>query len=306
MAQANPHPPAALVRPTTYVDLYHGMPDVLGGQYAQFLAPFSAESNDQPAQLRERVLGAARDVPKVFAMFQEAPTPRIVFVHRPTKFAPSLTGATPWDSKVYGFHGDLLAGNQVNLVEWPAAPFARSAPVVVPTFATFDDAWAAAGPVATMMGPFAAGAPNTEAVRTRFLCPIPHQYVRLCLNRSHTPRSFWTEVIGQIRADDAAQDCSVVVDFARVAAVCGPLDEDEDDADPTYPLMTAGVLQPPLMDAVLSDRRWGWVLEDLPALPQYGRQHHLGGPAPPPNGAVPPSHSAATCRSIGRPSCCPR
>jgi hypothetical protein len=203
----------------------------------------------------------------VFAVFQAEPTPRVVFIHRPTRFAPSLTAGTQWDNHIYGFLGEVQPGNQVNLIEWPETPFGRTAQILVPTLETMDDAWAAAAPATTMLGPFAANQPNKEQLRVRYMCPIPHRYVRLCLTRTLSPRAFWTDVVGQIVADQAVVDCRVVVDFGRFVSTYGP----QDAANrPTMPLAGVGVLVAPLADPSLSERRWSWVTEDLPALHAAG------------------------------------
>jgi hypothetical protein len=105
------------------------------------------------------------------------------------------------------------AANQVNLVKWPAAPFARSIMVTVPLVEHIDAAWTnAAG--ADSVGPFVANNPNTEQLRARFLCPVPQLYVALCINRMYTPHGFWTNVIGQIRQDQLTQDCNILVNWA--------------------------------------------------------------------------------------------
>jgi hypothetical protein len=83
MAQANPNNVAAL-QPTTYREHYLTLPDVMNGTYMAYLTPFGPKSGEQPATLRDRVLFGANDVPKVFALVQINPTPRIVFIHRPT------------------------------------------------------------------------------------------------------------------------------------------------------------------------------------------------------------------------------
>ena len=168
---------------------YAAMPDILNGQYSAYLTPFGSESGEQPATLRDRVHTAANDVPKVFAMVQVDPTPRVIFIHRPTRYEPSLIGAQPWDDRIFGFQGDMLRGNQINLVEWPATPFARSVAAPVPTVAQVDTAWAnSAG--ADALGPFGANDPDTEQLRARFLCPVPHKYVSICINRSYTHEPF--------------------------------------------------------------------------------------------------------------------
>jgi hypothetical protein len=68
-------------------------------------------------------------------------------------------------------------------------------------------------------------------------------------------------------ADQAVGDCRVVVDFGRFVSTFGPPDEDD---DPTMPLEGVGVLIAPLADLSLSERRWSWVIEDLPALHTAG------------------------------------
>lgn len=264
MAQANPN--AGGQQPSNYQELYASMPDVLDGVYTTYLAPFGPESGEQPATLRDRVISAAHDVPKVFVMLLTDPTPRIVFVHRPTRFASSLLGAQPWDDRVFGFQGDVREGNQVNLVEWPATPFARSVLVTVPVLDHMDASWTAAAG-ADALGPYLANDPETEQLRARFLCPVPQRYVPLCVSRCYTPRTFWTDVIGQIRQDQAVQDCIVLVNWARVASTFGP---DNATGDPTVPLATAGGLRVPLADDSLAARRWSWVLADLPALGRTG------------------------------------
>jgi hypothetical protein len=66
--------------PTTYLEFYNEMPDTLNGVYTEYLEPFGPESAEQPATLWDRVMTMANDVPKVFAMVQDTPAPRIVFV----------------------------------------------------------------------------------------------------------------------------------------------------------------------------------------------------------------------------------
>jgi hypothetical protein len=265
MAQANPQL-AGMQQPMTYQDLYSGMPNTLNIEYAAYLTPFGSEPGDQPATLRDRVIAAANDVPKVFAMMQTEPTPRIVFVHRSTRYAPSLLGTQPWDNWIFGFQGDLHPGNQINLVEWPANPYTRTAPSTVPTLATMDAAWTNAGGTDTI-GPLALNDPDTEQLRAQFLCPIPHCYVPLCLSRSYTPQSFWTDIIGQITQNQQLQDCMVLVNWARVASTYGPAGA---NGQATLPLGAVGNLRVPLADGPLSARRWTWVLEDLPSLGRTG------------------------------------
>ncbi len=271
MAQANALavpmvPPIPPPRPLNYVDHYDRMIDVFNGTYSSFLAKFGPESDDQPAALRDSVLAAENNIPKVFGVFQSDPTPRVSFIHRPTKFAPSLTGATTWDNEIFGFLGDLQAGNQVNLIKWPEDSFRRTIMLRVPNVDTMDAMWAAADANTVMLGPFAGNAPNTSEIRARFLCPIPQRYVRLGLSRHMTPRIFWTDIVGQVIADGAQNDCSVLVNFGRMICTYGPTAA---NGGRTYPMNKP--LVSPVPDQVLGDRKWQWVTLDLPAL--LGRDH---------------------------------
>ena len=236
MPQADPH--AGVQQPASYQELYAAMPDVLDGAYMTYLAPFGPESGDQPATLRDHVIVAANDVPKVFALLLVDLTPRIVFVHHLTQFASLLLGAQPWDDWVFGFQGNIQQGNQVNLVEWPATPFARSIVIMVLVLDHMDASWMmAAG--ADALGPYIVNDPNTEQLRACFLCPMPQRYVGLCINRSYTPHTFWTNVIGQICQDQATLDCGVLVNWAWVACTYGPVDA---YGNPTVPHAMAGGL----------------------------------------------------------------
>ena len=60
------------------------------------------------------------------------------FIHRPTKFAPSFAGVTQWDGETFAFLGDVGAGNQITVVNFPVGnpgAFGRTAYVTVATTA---------------------------------------------------------------------------------------------------------------------------------------------------------------------------
>jgi hypothetical protein len=264
MAPANPH--AGGLQPASFQELYALMPDVLNGPYMMYLAPFGPKSGQQPATLRDHVITVANDIPKVFVLLQLDPMPQIICVHRPTRYASSLLGAQPSDDRIFSFQGDVWQGNQINLVKWPDAPFTCSGMVAVPLLDKMDDAWTNANG-ANAIRPYAANDPNTEQVHARLLCPIPQCYVGLCVNRTYTPQTFWTDVIGQIRQDQLTVDCNVLVNWACVASTYGPPDA---TGQPTFPLVVDGGLRVPLANEQLAARRWNWVVEDLPALGHTG------------------------------------
>jgi hypothetical protein len=212
MAQANPQGVSAQ-QPTTYQDLYLRMPDTLNGVYAAYLTPFGAESVEQPVALRDQVIATVNDIPKVFAIMQTNPTPCIVFIHRPTRYAPSLLGTQLWDDHIFGFQGDLLPRNQINTVEWPMNPFTWTVNMMVSTLATMDMAWVNVGGNDAIR-PLGTNDPATEQLCAQFLCPVPHWCVQLCLCQSYMPRSFWTNIIRQVLQDQQGLDCAMLVNWA--------------------------------------------------------------------------------------------
>jgi hypothetical protein len=255
---------------TTYQAFYDGMPDTLNGEYTGYLEPFGPESGTQPATLRDRIIATPKnDVPKVYAMLQDKPAPRIMLVHRPTQYVPLLLGAQPWDDRIFGLQGDLHPGNQINTIEWPVTPFARTVPMTVPVLGHMDAAWA------TTIGddvlePFNINDPDTEQLRARLLCPVPHRYVPLCLGCTYTPRAFWTDVIGQVAGQNQQiQDCMVLGNWAGVASTFGPAGPAGQN---TLPLGVVGSLRVPLADGPCPppDVGHGCILEDLPALGRTG------------------------------------
>ena len=86
---------------------------------------------------------------------------QVLCIHRPTRYATSLVGMTPWDDRVFSFQGDIRQGQQVNIIEWPESPFVHTGYVTVPTLAEMDAAWLAAVGGDTV-GPLVANALGTE------------------------------------------------------------------------------------------------------------------------------------------------
>ena len=250
-----PTPP----EPATYAELYQGMPDVLGGDYRAYLDPFGAESGTAPAELRDLVLDSGSDVPKVF-VYLAADPPMVRVLHRPTRYAPTLGRVTVWDNAVYAFSTDVGPGNLIGLLQWPADAFARTVAVQVPTVATVAAQWTAAAG-ADCLGPFNPGDADTEAVRTRFLCPVPQAYAYQVLRRQvYTPQEFWTDVVQLLIADGRQVGCQTLVDWARVAGTY------QVGAGPNLPASHRAAPAAPASDQALLTRVWSWVISDLPAL----------------------------------------
>ena len=87
-----------------------------------------------------------------------------------------------------------------------------------------------------------------------------------CLVRgAFTPRTFWTDVIGQVLLDNRVADCAVLVDWAQVASTYGPADQ---AGNPMIPLAAVNRLQVPLADDALKQAVWKWTISDIPKLAQ--------------------------------------
>jgi hypothetical protein len=84
--------------------------------------------------------------------------------------------------------------------------------------------------------------------------------VGLCVNCTHTPQLFWTDVIGQVWQDQLTIDCNVLVNWALVVSTYGPPNA---TGQPSVPLAVVGGLRIPLANEQLVARRWNWVVEDL-------------------------------------------
>jgi hypothetical protein len=239
------------------------MPDVLEGEYAAYLASFSPNSADAPATLRDSVLGAGQEVPKVFLYLTSDPTPEVHVLHRPTRYAPTLGVTSRWDDQNFCFASDIGAGNQITTVHWPDNAFARTVPVVVPMMADMDHQWTAAAG-SDCVGPYAVGTPNTEEIRTRFLVPVPAAYTRLVMaHQVFTPRELWTDLVHLILADGQGAPCAPLIDWARVAATYRQA-TGADPQDP--PASVLPTLRAPVADAGLNRRLWSWITSDLPSL----------------------------------------
>lgn len=256
---------ATIADASSYAQRYALMPDVTGGNPLALLAPFSAESNEQPATLRERVLAAPQDTPKVFVFLTDEISPKIRYIHRTTKFQASLGATSNWDNHSFGFNSDVGEGNQIGLVVFPAADaFLRSLMNTVPaTAAAMDQAWTAnAG--GDCLGPYAAGDADTHDRRARFFMPVPHAYVNHVMRRTaHTPEQFWREVIGQIRADNNVASCQPLIDWAIVSSV---YQAGVNAGAPNAPATAIDPLPAPTTDEILRARTWSWLSADLPAL----------------------------------------
>ena len=102
--------------------------------------------------------------------------------------------------------------------------------------------WAAAAGT-DMLGPYAANAADMEHICARYAVPILQLYMEYCLVQgTFTPRTFWTDVIGQVLLDNCVADCAVLVNWAWVVSTYGPVDQ---AGNPRIPLAAVNHLRVP-------------------------------------------------------------
>ena len=211
MATAHPRPPggyqgpglalpAAPTAPRTYADLYRGRVDVLAGHYAPLLGEHDpADPALTPAVLLQNLLASDDAVPKVWLALvpgrHAQGTPVVRVLHSPRTYPARATQPTVWDGQVFAFSSDVFPGGSIATVEFPASAFRLTSNVQVPSSAAvMDHLWIeadAGGVPAPLLGPYAAGTPDTRVIRTRRMIRVPHKYVGLVLGERLEPRQLY-------------------------------------------------------------------------------------------------------------------
>jgi len=255
-----PPPPAPIC---SYSEAYSSLPDPFNNDYAPLLDTFDPENGTAPADLRNTVFDSHDDVPKVFAVFQPAGAigpPRVRFLHGPFKRRASLIAPSVWDGQWFAFVNDATARSNPNVVEFPAAPFARTAHLNVPNDQDMVLLLNALPAGTHALPPLANGAPNTVNVRCRALCPLPKFLIAEFLDTTLSPKELWHQlVINRLMADNRMDECRILVNWIK-AACCTT-------APDTSPLQALpGVLASPIIDATLRSFVDQKVRRDLPGL----------------------------------------
>jgi len=261
MNPAGPLPAA----PGSFAEKYASVPDPLNGTYNEFMAPFHADSQVQPATLRDLVINASDQLPKVYACCTGTP-PQVEILLEPNKFAPTMGLPCQWDNQIFVLCGDVGAGNQYTMVHWPETAFARTPAVRVPAPEQVTAAWTAANG-ADCLGPFDAAAADTVEARTRMMMPIPPDYAPQAVIRGvYTLQQFRTDMIDLIIADGREVACAPLITWSTVSSTFRPADANGNPQPPA----THITLETPRSDATLRDRSWQWVCTSLPSLRERG------------------------------------
>ena len=193
--------------------------------------------------------------------------------HRPSPcIGPLNTQVTPlthqfWDGATLGLAGDVLAGNQIEIVQVPAIAFEVAPDNNVPTIAGLQ-ALLAAQPNAVHFGPFKDDTPDTQTITVRNMVPIPPAYVHIILDQALNPRALWEQVGGAIINDGHEMECGELLNRLSYALT---LQKDPSGTLTILPPRSSlGVIRAALptlrINAPLQNRRWSILCQDLPAL----------------------------------------
>lgn len=172
------------------------------------------------------------------------------------------------NGRFFAFEGELIQ-NVAHTVELVADLFhLLTNTVVVPNVATIVGTLAA-DPNVELMGPYANGDANTEGVKTRKLCPVPHFVGGIWLSRPDgiTPREFWTMVYPEIVNAGKQGECAALIQFFQVAITLGPNN---------LSVLEAARPTPPARDTELIERQLSILHHHFPQLRPEAAQQQAG------------------------------
>jgi len=228
MANALPAPPALPVPPlaTTFSALFNDAskdPFLTDGNHDQFLSSFNIDPaapagvHDSPEAVRQCIAAAANQHLPLALLLLVGGILRPYFLpfHRDQAMGAAPHQAT--DNKLFAYDGELVQG-QGCLVEIPNQWFNLLQATTVGTTANIG-AQLAVDNTLQMVGPYAAGDPDTVEVRTRSILAIPNNYVSLFLSQPEgvCPRYYFETILPVIEADGMAQTCMPLTHFCQVA-----------------------------------------------------------------------------------------
>jgi len=244
---------------TFYNDNSH---DHAGGNYRPLMDAFVVPVANPPAPqaVAGAIYASATVDPQAFLLLvtdADHPNGRVTLFHRLQRHEAQLGHPSPFDNRVYAFMGDIVQGQAPPSVEWEPTTFHLAQTVRVPTNAVIDQA-IAGDPNFALFDPIDPADAAAEDVRVRNTVLLPFDYVRLALPGPLTPRQAWVEIAGAIINDGKANDCQPLLNWLRVALVRQAAGQPSRLGRPMPPV--------PLATQALTERRWGLVIRDLPAL----------------------------------------
>jgi hypothetical protein len=137
-------------------------------------------------------------------------------VHHPHYRSTIIGQPSEWDNVCIAFASDVHGGHITTLVLPAEEIFTTTPEISVPTTETMVAMLADAEGGNIL--PLDRG-PNVVQVRSRRMIPVPHAYIRQFLFRALTPSQAWNQVGEQVLIDGRADDCEVLLNFLKAAAV---------------------------------------------------------------------------------------
>ena len=123
------------------------------------------------------------------------------------------------DDKYYGWDSEFIMGNGTLVEVLPTTFNQTTTDVLVPTLAGITTAMAGDTDPNLLLGPFTAGDPETEQLRTRNAVLVPARYAGLILAHGDgmSPRAFFDEVYPLIQVEGTEASCLALTNFVRMA-----------------------------------------------------------------------------------------
>lgn len=119
------------------------------------------------------------------------------------------------DDKYYGWDSEFIMGNGTLVEVLPTTFNQTTTDVLVPTLAGITTAMAGDTDPNLLLGPFTAGDPETEQLRTRNAVLVPARYAGLILAHGDgmSPRAFFDEVYPLIQVEGTEASCLALTNF---------------------------------------------------------------------------------------------
>ena len=219
-------PPGGLLMPAPPVAKFATLfsdssKDPHNGNYATLYPGFDIDinanaNNATPAQLRNLIAAAGAQRQPLALAITNADKVHVFIC--PTRCELTL-GAAPsiLDGRTFAFDGDLFNNQGLNVeIQDHHYNYATQQQMLVPTVPHIITQLAA-DPMLELFDPFAAGAANTEAIKTRCITPLPFKYVPLFLATTVTPRYYFETIYPVITADNNAVACLSLTKYFQVA-----------------------------------------------------------------------------------------
>ena len=138
-----------------------------------------------------------------------------------TNFQSHPIDPSPWDGTILGFGGDVMPGNDIELLQLPGTTFDITKENTVPPMGHMTHLLTS-DPMAAMLGPFTPTANDMETMQTHMMVLVPQAYLYLLLDWTLTPHQHWDQVGSTIIADGKENECATLINWLHTALTLHP------------------------------------------------------------------------------------